>query len=366
MTKLQAHVKHLEAMIAALPPAKERFPMPKSRQPSPRAQVAVPPAQQPSSECYDLTAQDLAGALLSLITSGSVVPARAGQDSFLPDGQSSRGLLAECVALVATSSRQSGRDPFIHAAAATTPPMSTPTPDGLLALVPPERELRVAYDFYRAHIAPFCFSVNHDEIEARWPRMKAILDAHDSELFVEEFEPQFFAVVMATSAFGLLKLPDALAQQHGIVGDRQAEAARWVRSATVFLEFVGPDHQRPSFLRADRESRRTADRCPHPRRNPGGDCPGHRSHGAYPLTHSLDVEQWLMSHRHIDWIRRDSPFEEYTHVLLRRVRRYGTRFESRSSRGNSPRVRRAPTDLLGFIQRFDQRDVDDGKVMADL
>lgn len=238
VTKLQAHVKHLEAMIAALPPAKERIPASKSRRTSPRAEDVTPPTQMPSGECYDLMALDLAGALLSLITSGTVVPARAGQDAFLPDGQSSRGLLAECIALVAAPSRPGGRDPFSQAAAAATPPMATPTPEGLLALVPPEHEMRVAYDFYRAHIAPFCFSVNHDEIEARWPRMKAILDAHDSELFVEEFEPHFFALVLATCAFGLLRLPEALAQIHGIASDRQAEAARWVRSATVFLEFV--------------------------------------------------------------------------------------------------------------------------------
>ena len=46
-------------------------------------------------ERFDLVAQDLLGALISLVLSGVVTPPRAGRDSFLPNGQNGTALLQE-------------------------------------------------------------------------------------------------------------------------------------------------------------------------------------------------------------------------------------------------------------------------------
>lgn len=291
VTKLQAHVRHLEALLAALPPAKKRFPAAAARRPSPQAS-ATPPTRPPSSECYDLTAQDLAGPLLSLITAGTVGPARAGQDSFLPDGQSSRGLLAECEALAAAASAEDQRSPFgpLAAAAVGSSAIMTPSPEGLLALVPPERELRVAYDFHWSNVASFYFSVNHDEIDARWPRLKAILDKRDPALFAAEFDPHFFALVLATCVVGRSRLPELVARRHGMSDDSAAESAAWGKIAAVFLEIVSPElttARGPSTVLTTTTG--TATRLADAVDSTGGDCARNLLHGAQIVSFSSHV-----------------------------------------------------------------------------
>lgn len=252
MTRLQAHIKRLEAMIAAHPPAKERLSAPASasRRPAARADKADPPDQRTlpkAKDYYDMTAQDLGGALVSLITAGAVVPSRAGQESFLPNGQSSRGLLAECETLVASTSIIDQSEPPCTAA---LPDAATLNLKEMLALVPSEREMRIAYDFYRPRFASFYYSVDHDEIEVRWPRMKAILDARDAALFAAEFEPHFFALVLATCVAGLSRMPESVAKQHRIHDNCATEGVRWAKVAVLFLEVVSPPRQCGTSSRA--------------------------------------------------------------------------------------------------------------------
>lgn len=242
LEKLQAHVKQLESLISAFPSTSA------SSQPS----TAVPRAARPSNsaphgsrpastlvreatvaaevERFDLVAQDLLGALISLVVSGGVTPPRAGRDSFLPNGQSGSAVIDEAKRLQDSHARENLELPVISALAVED--FTLPT---IMPLIPPESKLRAAYDFYHEYYAWICPSVNVREIDKRWPAMKAALDARDPTPFTAPAEAQFLALVLSVCTMGISRMPEALARELGLDEEKATNGASWARVASLVL-----------------------------------------------------------------------------------------------------------------------------------
>lgn len=181
-------------------------------------------------ERFDLVAQDLLGALISLVLSGVVTPPRAGRDSFLPNGQNGTALLQELKRLQDTHAGAILEMPVISAL--TVEDLTLPA---IMALIPPEPKLRAAYDFFHEYFAWICPSVHVREIDKRWSAMKTALDGRDATPFAAPADAQFLALVLGVCTMGISRMPEPLAAQLGLVEEKETNGAAWARVASLVL-----------------------------------------------------------------------------------------------------------------------------------
>lgn len=240
--KLQAHIKQLESLVNAIPPTTATPPNhvtphqishASSSAPS-TSRAATAPVKEKSAarevERFDLVAQDLLGALISLVLSGAVTPPRAGRDSFLPNGQNGTALLQEVKRLQDAHAGANLEMPVISAL--TVEDLTLPA---IMALIPPEPKLRAAYDFFHEYFAWICPSVNVREIDKRWEAMKTALDARDATPFAAPADAQFLALVLGVCTMGISRMPEPLAAQLGLVEEKETNGAAWARVASLVL-----------------------------------------------------------------------------------------------------------------------------------
>ncbi|TKA52096.1 hypothetical protein B0A53_04756 [Rhodotorula sp. CCFEE 5036] len=245
--KLQAHIKQLESLVSAIPPTtaaqpNDGTPRQISHASSPASSTgrsATAPMKEKGAarevERFDLVAQDLLGALISLVLSGVVTPPRAGRDSFLPNGQNGTALLQELKRLQDTHAGAILEMPVISAL--TVEDLTLPA---IMALIPPEPKLRAAYDFFHEYFAWICPSVHVREIDKRWSAMKTALDGRDATPFAAPADAQFLALVLGVCTMGISRMPEPLAAQLGLVEEKETNGAAWARVASLVLHAGKP------------------------------------------------------------------------------------------------------------------------------
>ncbi|GAA5991739.1 hypothetical protein JCM10908_001117 [Rhodotorula pacifica] len=243
--RLQAHVKQLESLVGTLPANSDSFrtgPAASARAPSSSRSADIAPSRTASApsgtrfaseepERFDLAAQDILGALVSLVMTGSVTPPRAGRDSFLPNGQSGSALIQEFKLILAANTPTEVETPKISALAVTE---DLTLPD-IMALLPPEPKLRAAYDFFHEYYAWICPSVSTREIDKRWPAMKKALDSGDATHFAAPADAQALALVLSVCTVGISRMPEELAAQLILVEEKATNGAEWARVTSLVL-----------------------------------------------------------------------------------------------------------------------------------